>query len=243
MSSYFSIPYKRNNEVTRPKDTPSPYEQHQRLLLHYSSIHTKASTQSQTEVEVLKKNHKFIREEFDLGPESSWEDRVAIKYYNQLFKEYCLGDFSRYKLKQIGLRWRTKSECVAGKGQFRCGNIACDIASGLKSWEVLFKYKEDGEIKSELVKIRTCEKCTKKLHYKNGKDRKRKGSDEIEPIRMEKKPKNESKTKEGDVEDVVTRPEASDEELNDSVWSKPIPEVEEKTIEEEMDSFLAEMFL
>ena len=33
---------------------------------------------------------------------------MAVKYYNKLFKEYCIADMSRYKTGQIGLRWRTQ---------------------------------------------------------------------------------------------------------------------------------------
>jgi hypothetical protein len=45
---------------------------------------------------------RFIRTaEDNVGADSSWEKQMAQKYYNQLFREYCLGDFSRYKEGQV----------------------------------------------------------------------------------------------------------------------------------------------
>jgi len=35
---------------------------------------------------------------------------MAVKYYDKLFKEYCIADMSHYKSGRIGLRWRTQSE-------------------------------------------------------------------------------------------------------------------------------------
>ena len=61
-------------------------------------------------------------------------------------------------------RWRTEKEVVDGTGQFTCGNKHCKkfVKKGLdelSSFEVMFNYKERGEKKSALVKIRVCEKC------------------------------------------------------------------------------------
>ena len=50
----------------------------------------------------------------------SWEQRLAIRYYNRLFKEYALVDLTSYKVNKIGIRWRTEKEVVDGKGQFTC---------------------------------------------------------------------------------------------------------------------------
>jgi protein FRA10AC1 len=56
---------------------------------------------------------------------------MAVKYYNKLFKEYCIADMSRYKTAQIGLRWRTQKEVFSGDGQFLCGNQACKVPNTL----------------------------------------------------------------------------------------------------------------
>jgi hypothetical protein len=37
---------------------------------------------------------------------------------------------------KIGMRWRTQKEVFIGKGQFSCGNIACDAKEDLCSYEV-----------------------------------------------------------------------------------------------------------
>jgi len=37
--------------------------------------------------------------------DSQFEKRLSKKYYDKLFKEYCLADLSRYKHGQIGLRY------------------------------------------------------------------------------------------------------------------------------------------
>ncbi|KAK4381047.1 protein FRA10AC1 [Sesamum angolense] len=57
----------------------------------------------------------FIRtEEDDMNP--SWEQRLVKRYYDKLFKEYCIADMSQYKTGKIGLRWRTEKEVMSGKG-------------------------------------------------------------------------------------------------------------------------------
>lgn len=55
---------------------------------------------------------------------------------------------------------------MVGKGQFLCASTACDKDKDLKSWEVNFAYREDGEKKNELVKVRLCPECSDKLNYK-----------------------------------------------------------------------------
>ena len=42
-----------------------------------------------------------------------WQRRLAKKYYDKLFKEYALADFSRYKEGKVGFRWRTEQEVSA----------------------------------------------------------------------------------------------------------------------------------
>lgn len=99
---------------------------------------------------------------------------MSIKYYKKLFKEYALADLSRYREGKLGLRWRTEREVIDGKGHFVCGNKTCDARDGLHSFEVNFKYKEHGDVKNELVKVRLCRRCAKKLtHYRDKHDRHR----------------------------------------------------------------------
>ena len=46
----------------------------------------------------------------------SWDKRLAKKYYDKLFKEYCLSDLSRYKENKVCRRlcfiYRTKSDAI-----------------------------------------------------------------------------------------------------------------------------------
>jgi protein FRA10AC1 len=241
MATYFPLPIKSDIKAKKIIQE-SPYERHKSLVQHYSSL-KKTEFQTESELEILKKNHQFIREQGDTG----WADRIAIKYYNQLFKEYCLGDFSRYKTGQVGLRWRIKDECINGKGQFICGNLKCERADDLKSWEVLFKYKERDEIKSELVKIRLCPKCTRKLFYKKRKFVEEQTDNERESKRnKQQEPPDET----NDAKDETTnhkeenvKNEDEEEEKIGNVWTEPVKLENEATIEEEMDAFLAEMFM
>ncbi|CAN0917402.1 Protein FRA10AC1 [Linum grandiflorum] len=100
---------------------------------------------------------RFIRSEED-DMDTSWEQRLVKRYYDKLFKEYCIADMSFYKTGKIGLRWRTEKEVISGKGQFKCGNKHCDEGNGLASYEVNFSYSEAGENKQALVKLVACEK-------------------------------------------------------------------------------------
>ncbi|CAG8466551.1 5500_t:CDS:2 [Ambispora leptoticha] len=125
------------------------------------------STETKTEFDILKENHKFLRSEAEDEQELTWEQRVAKKYYDKLFKEYCIVELKYYKEGKIALRWRIEKEVMSGKGQFECASTRCSESNGLKSWEVNFAYMEDGEKKNALVKIRLCPKCSEKLNYRN----------------------------------------------------------------------------
>nr|DBA15121.1 TPA: hypothetical protein GDO54_004376 [Pyxicephalus adspersus] len=105
-----------------------------------------------TDLDIIQENHRFLWQEED-EEEMTWEKRLAKKYYDKLFKEYCIADLSRYKENKFGFRWRVEKEVVSGKGQFSCGNKRCDEKEGLKSWEVNFGYVEHGEKRNALVKL------------------------------------------------------------------------------------------
>ncbi|KAF4019102.1 hypothetical protein G4228_010902 [Cervus hanglu yarkandensis] len=105
-----------------------------------------------TDMDVIRENHRFLWNEED-EMDMNWEKRLAKKYYDKLFKEYCIADLSRYKENKFGFRWRIEKEVISGKGQFCCGNKCCDEKEGLKSWEVNFGYTEHGEKRNALVKL------------------------------------------------------------------------------------------
>ena len=57
-----------------------------------------------TDMDVIRENHKFLwnkEDEMDMN----WEKRLAKKYNDKLFKEYCIADLSRYKENTFGFRW------------------------------------------------------------------------------------------------------------------------------------------
>ena len=154
-----------------------------------------------TDHDVLRENHQFVRDpqHDDL---SKWEVRMAVKYYSKLFKEYCIADMSRYKTSQIGLRWRTQREVFSGDGQFRCGNQDCREASDLSSYEMNFVYKEGGEKKEALVKLRLCPECGVKLNYRQLKQRDREMKKEAKANKKKAK-RHDRKKKDGpDLESV-----------------------------------------
>ncbi|KAG9306631.1 hypothetical protein G9A89_004178 [Geosiphon pyriformis] len=125
------------------------------------------SSAEKTELDILKENHQFLRSTTEIEEDLTWEQRIAKKYYNKLFKEYCIAELKYYKEGKIALRWRIEKEVISGKGQFECSSTRCSEKKILKSWEVNFAYIEDGEKKSALVKIRLCPNCSEKLNYKN----------------------------------------------------------------------------
>lgn len=162
------------------------YDRHKKFVKDYvgfygKDIFTKEKLPVKTDKDTLREGYRFIRSEGDdLNP--SWEQRLVKRYYDKLFKEYCIADMTRYKTGKIGLRWRTEKEVISGKGQFVCGNKHCDVKDGLASYEVNFSYFEAGENKQALVKLVTCERCAKKLNYKKHKEKeqlKRKEKEEL----------------------------------------------------------------
>lgn len=121
---------------------------------------------TKTDKDVLREHFQFLRDDQADEANDTWEVRFAKKYHDRLFKEYALADLSRYRESKIGFRWRTEKELVAGKGQFSCGSLSCAEYEGLESFEVNFSYREGGEVKQALVKLRVCPACAYKLNYR-----------------------------------------------------------------------------
>ncbi|OJT15224.1 Protein FRA10AC1 [Trametes pubescens] len=141
------------------------------------------SFQGNTEFDILKSSHKFLREDDDVDERQlSWDDRLAKKYYSALYREYAVCDLKHYKTGNFALRWRTEEEVLAGAGETTCGNTRCrvhrefpekgdDIRPSLTTLELPFSYLEHGESKFALVKVVLCPKCLKKLMYKRNKEK------------------------------------------------------------------------
>jgi len=159
----------------------SSFERHRRLMQSYES--SKQQAAHEDDHDILTKHHRFVHTPEELSAmQGSWETRMASKYYARLYKEYALADLTHYKQAKVGLRWRTEAEVVAGKGQFICGNVTkgpapCPEREGLRSFEVNFSYVEHGEKRRELVKLRLCAACGRKLNHRGQEDEASRGSD------------------------------------------------------------------
>lgn len=53
------------------------------------------------DIDVIRENHKFLWEDHE--EPDSWEKKLAKKYYDKLFKEYCICDLSRFKEKKVNI--------------------------------------------------------------------------------------------------------------------------------------------
>ncbi|XP_078202194.1 protein FRA10AC1 isoform X6 [Callithrix jacchus] len=199
-----------------------------------------------TDLDVIRENHRFLWNEED-EMDMTWEKRLAKKYYDKLFKEYCIADLSKYKENKFGFRWRVEKEVISGKGQFVCGNKYCDKKEGLKSWEVNFGYTEHGEKRNALVKLRLCQECSIKLNFHHRRK-------EIKSKKRKDKTKNDSeesshkKSRLSSAEEVSKKKDKgnSDKEENTSeseLWKGPLPETDEKSQEEEFDEYFQDLFL
>ncbi|XP_047942238.1 protein FRA10AC1 isoform X2 [Salvia hispanica] len=153
------------------------FDRHKKFLNDYVAYYGKEKSAREilpvkTDQDTIREGYRFIMTEED-DMNHSWEHKLVKRYYDKLFKEYCIADMSHYKTGKIGLRWRTEKEVIAGKGQFVCGNKHCDHKDGLSSYEVNFSYFEAGENKQALVKLVACEGCAEKLYYKKQKEKER----------------------------------------------------------------------
>lgn len=117
----------------------------------------------------IEEHHRFLWDDDDDGAGGdadshlTWEERQAKKFDSKLYQEYAVADLSRYKSGQVGLRWRTEPEVLAGKGEFVCGSLPCPDRTALRSFEVNFAYREHGVAKQALVKLRLCPSCAARL--------------------------------------------------------------------------------
>lgn len=83
----------------------NPYDIHKALINEYilrrpgDTKHLKRDcSNDRTDIDVLRDNHKFL---WDDEVPATWESHFAKKYYDKLFKEYCISDLSRYKENKV----------------------------------------------------------------------------------------------------------------------------------------------
>lgn len=218
------------------------YERHKKFIedyvLFYGGPDALKAPQPvfKSDMDMLREEYRFVRTASD-NDDGVWEKRVAKQYYDKLFKEYCIGDFSRYKEGKIGLRWRTQKEVFEGKGQFICGNKACNERNGLKSYEVNFGYVEAGEKKNALVKIRLCDECAKKMNYKADKKKEKKRLKEEKKKRKReekekrKRKRDESGSSDSDEENRSKKRQKIDSDQNNNTSNEEQKEVLEETVD------------
>ncbi|XP_059488153.1 protein FRA10AC1 homolog isoform X2 [Neocloeon triangulifer] len=232
----------------------NPYERHKLLINEYLLTNPGAhkllkrnNSKDKRDLDVIKENHRFLWSDEE-GEGQTWGEKLAKKYYDKLFKEYCICDLSRYKENKVALRWRIEQEVVVGKGQFECGNKVCEQKDQLTSWEVNFAYKEHGEKKNALVKLRLCLPCSKKLNYYHKKKevkpaRKRKSSAEgVSEEEESKKRKSEASTAaEGSSKEIVPNKSADIDESQ--LWKKTENPALVKSRETEFQEYFDDLFM
>lgn len=236
------------------------YELHRLIINEYvlkrpgdTRLFERDKSKDKTDYHVIKEHHRFLWD--DNNEPDTWEEQFAKKYYEKLFKEYCIADLCLYKENKVALRWRIAKEVVSGKGQFICGNKICDEKEDLRSWEVNFGYQEKGERKNALVKIRLCPKCSKKLNYHSKKreiKRLSKKNKSRETGNLENKKSSSESTNETESLDESCKPSTSNcdsqqdtqgtESTKESPWENHKP-AEVKSREEEMEEYLQDLLL
>lgn len=233
------------------------YTRHKKLINDYllcypgSTAKLKRDTsRDRTDLDVIRENHQFLWDESDDEEPPTWEKQLAKRYYDKLFKEYCICDLTYYEVNKIAMRWRTEQEVIAGKGQFSCGDRHCKDNAGLRTWEVNFAYFEKDEKKNALVKLRLCPKCSFKLNYRFQRKEltktktKRSSTESKLDVASESKKARLEKSGDADADKNTDHDGEKDEKgTEESVWSKPAAAEDEKSQEEEFDSYLADMFL
>ncbi|KAL5015834.1 hypothetical protein ScPMuIL_005423 [Solemya velum] len=232
------------------------YARHKEMVNNYLRFYggsknqfQRDSSKDKTDMDTIRENHRFLWSEEE-DSEDTWEKRLAKKYYDKLYKEYCITDLSRYKENKVAMRWRIEKEVNEGKGQFICGNKKCRETEGLRSWEVNFAYVEQEEKKNALVKLRLCPDCSYKLNYHHRK------KEVLPKTRKRKRDKSERASKHTKTQHRVPVSETQEErhsghpsdelgaaESEKSIWSGPAPVVEEKSREEEFEEYFEDMFL
>ena len=231
------------------------YSRHKKFINDYMmyyrgsrSDYKRDTSKYKTDLDIIRENHKFLWNE-DEEEEESWEKRLAKKYYDKLFKEYCITDLSRYKENKVAFRWQMEKEVVSGKGQFICANKICEVKEGLRSWEVNFGYLEDGQKKNALVKVRLCPDCSYKLNYhhkrkevtKKRKSNKKRNINEgsIDPFVKDKATLDDKEEEKEGEDDTVPSSETDKE----SVWTKKPEDLIEKSRDDEFEEYFEDMFL
>jgi protein FRA10AC1 len=86
-STYFSMPIASSASKLFNKHVKmDPLEKHKSLITNYNTYYSAHQIKNTTIADILAKNNKFIRDDDEESREISWDERVAKKYYDKLFK-------------------------------------------------------------------------------------------------------------------------------------------------------------
>ncbi len=87
----------------------NPYDLHKHLINDYilkkpgdTKLLQRDTSKDRTDYDVIRDNHQFLWDDDDAETDS-WEKQLAKRYYDKLFKEYCICDLSRYKDNKVRL--------------------------------------------------------------------------------------------------------------------------------------------
>ncbi|GAB1860893.1 Protein FRA10AC1 [Camponotus japonicus] len=234
----------------------SAYDRHKKLINDYLTFYGKSVSKrdtfrDKTDYDVIRENHKFLWDQEKDIPDT-WGAKLAKKYYDKLFKEYCICNLTYYKNNKVALRWRTEKEVIAGKGQFECGSKMCNKKENLRSWELNFGYIEHGEKKNALVKLRLCPECSIKLNYRSQKREvkrkkclKRLGTNSKSNNNMSVTSDNQGSDKvetDPNTAEIQTNMESTDTDESNIWKEKPALDME-KTREKEFEEYLADLLM
>ncbi|KAM9617774.1 protein FRA10AC1 isoform 2-T4 [Trichechus inunguis] len=204
------------------------YQRHKKLVNDYILYYggkkedfRRLGENDKTDLDVIRENHRFLWNEED-EMDMTWEKRLAKKYYDKLFKEYCIADLSKYKENKFGFRWRVEKEVISGKGL--CQECSCKLNFHHRKKEVKLKNRKD----------KTKRDCEESSHKKS------RLSSEKETSKKKDKGRSSSKKS----EDSINRNSDEEEGASESeLWKGPLPETDEKSQEEEFDEYFQDLFL
>ncbi|XP_056152748.1 protein FRA10AC1 [Lampris incognitus] len=217
------------------------FERHKKFVSDYILYYggkladfKRSTTKDKTDLDVVRENHRFLWREED-EEDMTWEKELAKRYYDKLFKEYCIADLSRYKENKFGFRWRIENEVVSGKGL--CPECSFKLNYHHKRREV--KVKKRGSRPEEDQK--PLRKSNKRRAKSSSHAKKRKHKDRNKKHRDDSSTSSSDDSQNSD-KDAEDRDESEDQSEADH-WRGPAPAVEEKSREEEFDEYFEDMFL
>lgn len=263
--------------------TLTAFDRHKQLVNNYLTYYGKSArdmfrpdkSKWKKDIDVVRENHRFLWEDEE-GEEIDkkdlqWEQRIAKKYWDKLFKEYAICDLTFYKKNRIAFRWRIEKEVISGKGQFVCAQKkVCAEKEGLRTWEVNFGYVEENVKKQALVKVRLCATCSAKLNSNKKYREVRKEQNRLALLqekesRLDQKRdkintgKRKRKLEEDRTDSDGTKRKLTDKEQQEKIkldeaqlgstsemadiWKRPDTQEEEKTKEQEMDEYFEDLFM